>query len=63
MVSLFEELMDCLYGDVLEDLKEKYNAILGDSPEEGDMVADEEEGPCIRQGRPTGYSAMTPLMT
>ncbi|EJS43139.1 sap185p [Saccharomyces arboricola H-6] len=44
MDSLFESKWIKYTEDVLEDLKEKYNAILGDIAEEGDILDDEEDG-------------------
>lgn len=53
MSSLFESKWIAYTEDVLEDLKEKYNAILGDIAEEGDMLQDEEEDAVYDKGEHT----------
>lgn len=53
MSSLFESKWIAYTEDVLEDLKEKYNAILGDIAEEGDMLQDEEEDAVYDKGERT----------
>ena len=50
MSSLFESKWITYTEDVLEDLKEKYNAILGDIAEEGDMLENEEEDTVYGKG-------------
>ncbi|CAI1509808.1 hypothetical protein SEUBUCD646_0J01140 [Saccharomyces eubayanus] len=54
MGSLFEEQWIKYTENVLEDLKEKYNAILGDVAEEGDILDDEEEEVVYNKGMHPG---------